>query len=276
VDTRFEAAADAVVAGDLLTLARLLRESPQLTSARSDRPHRATLLHYLAANGVENERQKSPNNAVEVARMLLNGGSEVDLLADMYGCAYTTMSMLVSSTPPAEAGVQEALVETLLDSGAAIEGVGSGRWKSPLLTALAFGHLGAARTLAKRGASIDSLPAVAGLGLLPEASRLLPASSSEERHSALALAAQHGHVEIVRLLLDAGEDPNRYNPPGNHGHSTPMHQAAFYGHKEVVQLLVERRARLDLKDTIYQGTPLGWAEHAGRIEIENYLRAQLA
>ncbi len=81
-------------------------------------------------------------------------------------------------------------------------------------------------------------------------------------------------MEIVRLLLDAGEDPNRYNPKGNHGHSTPLHQAVWSGHAAVVRLLVERGARLDIKDTIYEGTPLGWAEYGGRAEIAEYLRAQ--
>jgi sirohydrochlorin ferrochelatase len=65
------------------------------------------------------------------------------------------------------------------------------------------------------------------------------------------------------LLLDAGEDPNRYNPEGNHPHSTPLHQAVVGGHEAVVRLLVERCARLDLRDTVWQGTPLGWARHGG-------------
>jgi ankyrin repeat protein len=51
-------------------------------------------------------------------------------------------------------------------------------------------------------------------------------------------------------LLDAGEDPNRYNPEGTHAHSTPLHQAALAGHKAVVQLLIERGARLDIQDTV--------------------------
>ncbi len=81
-------------------------------------------------------------------------------------------------------------------------------------------------------------------------------------------------MEIVRLLLDAGEDPNRYNPKGNHAHSTPLHQAVWGGHEDVVRLLVERGARLDIRDTIYEGTPLGWAEHGGRAEIAAYLRSR--
>jgi hypothetical protein len=42
----------------------------------------------------------------------------------------------------------------------------------------------------------------------------------------------------------------------------------------VVRLLVERGARLDIKDTIYQGTPLRWAEHGGRQEVADYLRSR--
>ena len=39
-------------------------------------------------------------------------------------------------------------------------------------------------------------------------------------------------------------------------------------------LLVERGARLDLKDILWHATPAGWAQHAGKRDIEAYLRAQ--
>jgi hypothetical protein len=269
----FESAVDAVVAGDLSTLESLLRGDPELVRARSARDHRATLLHYVAANGVEEERQKTPPNAVAVATFLLQAGAEVDALAAMYGGQCTTMSMLVSSCHPANAGVQIALAETLLDFGSSIEGAGEGPWRSPLMTALAFGYGDTAQALVRRGAMVDGLAAAAGLGRIAEATHLLPASGAESRHRALALAAQHGQVEIVRMLLDAGEDPNRYNPQGNHAHSTPLHQAVLAGHDQVVRLLVERGARLNIADTVHHGTPLGWAEYAGRADLAGYLRA---
>lgn len=278
---RFEAAVEAVVDGDLAALASLLRDDPGLVRARSARVthfdppvHRATLLHYVAANGVEDYRQRTPPNAVAVAQALLTAGAEVDALADMYGGQCTTMSMLVSSGHPAAAGLQVALVETLLDFGAAVDGRGAGDWTSPLMTALAFGYRDAAEALAGRGARVDSLAAAAGLGRLEDARRRLATAARDDRHRALALAAQHGHAEVVRLLLDAGEDPDRFNPKGNHGHSTPLHQASLSGHLEVVRLLVERGARLDIRDTIYGSTPLGWAVYGGQTAVAEHLRTR--
>jgi ankyrin repeat protein len=278
----FESAVEAVVNGDLATLQALLRDHPELIRARSTRRtphdppvHAATLLHYVAANGVEGHRQMTPANAVEITRTLLEAGAEVDATAGMYGGQYATMSMLVSSAHPAKAGLQPALAELLLDFGAAIEGLGSELWKSPLMTALAFGYRDTAEALVRRGARIRTVAAAAGLGRLDDAIRLVPEAEPLDRHRALALAAQLGHAEIVRLLLEAGEDPNRYNPDGNHAHSTPLHQAAFAGHDNVVRLLVERGARLDIRDTVWHGTPLGWALHSGKpkqLAIAGYLR----
>jgi hypothetical protein len=270
---RFEAAVEAVVSGDVAALRSMLHENPELVRARSTRRHHATLLHYVGANGVEDGRQKTPANAVEVAKILLDACAEVDALADMYDKKCTTMSMLVSSCHPAEAGLQAALAETLLDYGAALVGPGSD-WQSALMTALAFGYLNTAEVLARRGAPVDNIAAAAGLGRFEDTARLLPVADTKSRHIALALAAQHGHADVVRLLLDAGEDPNRYNPDGYHSHSTPLHQAVWSNHADVVRLLVERGARLDIQDTVYNGTPLGWAIHGERTAIADYLRAR--
>jgi ankyrin repeat protein len=90
------------------------------------------------------------------------------------------------------------------------------------------------------------------------------------------MAALHGHAAIARMLLEAGEDPNRYNPVGAHSHSTPLHQAALAGHMDVVKVLVERGAELDARDILWHGTPADWAAHAKQTEIEQYLRKRMA
>jgi ankyrin repeat protein len=270
---RFETAVEAVISGDLPTLRSMLRDDPGLVRARSARRHHATLLHYIAANGVEGMRQKTPKNAIDVARVLLDAGAEVDALADMYDEKCTTMSMLVSSTPPNDAGLQPALAETLLDYGAALEGGGS-KWQSALMTALVFGFPRTAEVLVRRGAPVNDVAVAAGLGRLDETARLLPGADAESKHVALALAAQLGHTDVVRLLLDAGEDPNRFNPDGFHSHATPLHQAVSSDHAEVVRLLAERGARLNIQDAIFRGTPLDWAIYLERTAIAAYLRAR--
>lgn len=270
---RFERAVEAVVSGDAATLRSLLREHPDLVRAHSTRRHHATLLHYVAANGVEGDRQKTPPNAVEIAKILLDAGAEPDALADMYDSTCTTMSMLVSSSHPANAGLQAALAEMLLDYGAGLDGPGS-NWQSALMTALAFGYATTAEALARRGARTDTLAAAAGLGHLADVARLLAEADGGSRHAALALAAQLGHADVVRLLLDAGEDPNRFNPDGLHSHATPLHQAVAGDRADVVRLLVERGARLDIHDTIFDGTPLAWAVYCEKPAIAAYLRSR--
>jgi len=269
---RFETAADAVVEGNLELLRRLMAEDPGLIRARSSRRHHSTLLHYIGANGVEGVRQKTPPNALEVTKLLLDAGAEVDAVADLYDSKCTTMSMLVSSAHPAEAGLQAALAELLLDHGAAIDDGPGSEWRSALMTSLTFGYLDTARAMARRGAKLH-LHSAAGLGLVNEVKRMLPGSSAESRHSALALAAQLGHADVIRVLLDAGEDPNRFNPEGQHSHATPLHQAVWSENIDVVRLLVERGARLDIKDRIFEGTPLAWAEYGKKEAIANYLRS---
>src|SRR5262249_16910745 len=81
---QFESAVEAIITGDLTTLKRLLGDTAELIGARSTREHHATLLHYVAANGVEGYRQKTPKNAVKVAEALLKAGAQIDADLD-YG-----------------------------------------------------------------------------------------------------------------------------------------------------------------------------------------------
>ena len=78
----FEAAAEMVICGDLPSLAAALARYPSLIHATSLRPHGATLLHYSAANGVEDERQKVPPNAVEIADLLISRGADINATSD--------------------------------------------------------------------------------------------------------------------------------------------------------------------------------------------------
>jgi ankyrin repeat protein len=215
-----------------------------------------SLLEFVAENPIRHG--KLPANIVEVARLILDAGAKKDRPT-----LDKTLGLVCSGCVARECGVQVALIDLLCDYGADPNRGMPG----------AHGEFEAADALLRRGARVD-LPVAAALGRIDDARRLLPSADPEDRHRALALSAQFGHTEIVHVLLNAGEDPSRYNPSGFHAHSTPLHQAALAGHEETVRLLVERNARLDLKDTIWQGTPEGWASHGGKTQIANYLRAR--
>jgi hypothetical protein len=217
-----------------------------------------TLLEFVAENPVRHGAL--PPNIVAVARVILDAGGRADQAS-----IDSALGLVCSGGVPRECGVQIPLIDLLCDFGADPDGA--------MPSALVHGESAAVDALIRRGAMVD-LPVAAATNRIDMARRELPGADSAHCHRAFALAAQFGHVGIVRLLLDAGEDPDRYNPLGCHSHSTPLHQAALAGHADVVRMLVEGGARLDIRDIHYQGTPLGWAEHAGHTEIAEYLRAR--
>jgi hypothetical protein len=116
----FERAADAVVAGDADTLRQLLDHTADLARARSPRPHRATLLIYCGANGVEEIRQRTPSNAPAIAQLLLERGADPNASCRLYGGGSTTLGLLLTSIHPRRAGVDGDLVRVLARFGAQV------------------------------------------------------------------------------------------------------------------------------------------------------------
>ena len=258
----FRHAVELLDAGDVAGLRAHLNQHPTLVHEHvvfegGNYFRDPTLLEFVAENPV---RQGTlPANIIEVTRVILNAGPSQSARNE-------TLMLVSTGSASRECRMQLPLIDLLCDYGADPN--------SAVQATALHGELEAMNALIGRGARID-LPVAAALARIEDARRLLAGASSEDRHLALTLAADFGHVEIVRLLLDAGEDPNRYNPVGGHSHTTPLHQAAGGGHDEVVRLLVERGARLDLKDILWRATPADWARHAGRTEIEAYLRRKM-
>jgi len=116
-DVDFEDAVDRVVTGNLQQLCELLEAKPQLAYQTSQHPHSATLLHYIAANGVESHRQITPLNAVKVTRYLIKMGSAVNATANIYGGS-TVLALLLTSAHPLSAGVVDDVADVLKQAGA--------------------------------------------------------------------------------------------------------------------------------------------------------------
>jgi ankyrin repeat protein len=272
---RFERAANAIVCGDVRTLKRLLREDPKLIAERSKREHGATLLHYAAANGVEGYRQITPQNIVAVARVLLDAGAEVDATAEMYGGKCTTLGLAATSVHPEKAGVQNALMQLLLDRGASMEAPDLAGNKHSLVEAcLANGRPSAAEYLAQRGARLNFVEAAA-LGRLElvkaqldEKGRLKMPPSVKELESALNNASLYGRRNVVEFLL--ARWPKLAVQEG--GRQTALHCAVIGGHLDLVRLLLRHGALLEVKNE-YGGSVLGqalWsAAHGG--EADTYI-----
>jgi len=235
----FEAAAQAIVDGDEETLRRLLRERPELIRARSEREHRATLLHYVAANGVENYRQHTPNNILRMTELLLAAGAEVDAEANMYGGGCTTLGLVATSAHPRQAGVQNALIQLLLDHGARMEHPNlAGNDHGAVFACLANGCPEAARYLAERGAYLD-LVSAAGVGRLEVVQRLVGQGSMHEVEMALRYAAAYDNGNVVIFLLDRGLDVDAHTGDGE----TALFYAVLSGRLAMIKLLLERGAR---------------------------------
>lgn len=274
--SNFESAANAIISGDVLTLERLLRDDHNLIRARSTREHNASLLHYVSANGVENFRQKTPKNALEVAEILLRAGAEVDAIAAVYRGTCTTLELVATSTHPLQAGVQNALIEKLLGYGAAVDAAPGG--PGIVRHCIANGCPQAAELLASRGARL-TLEGAAALGRLdvvesffyPDGSlKTLTAhsgaSTADQLDSGFLWACAYGQNEVVEFLLKQGVDIAAH---GNDG-QTGLHWAVIGGQLETIKLLLERKAPLEVKN-MYGGTVLGqtlWsAAHGGDPDV---------
>jgi ankyrin repeat protein len=261
--SRFEAAADAIVTGDLAALKRLLREDPKLIHARSTREHNSTLLHYTSANGVEGYRQKTPKNIAGIAELLLDAGAEIDAISNVYGGGCTTLGLAATSVHPELAGVQEPLLQIFLDHGARMDGPAiAGNRHSIVNACIANGRPKAAEFLAQRGAHLD-LAGAAALGRLDLVKSLFDEKQLTE---ALLYACGHGRNSVVEYLLEKGADLAAHRGDGQ----TALHWAAIGGHPDTVKLLLPHSPPLEFTNE-YGGTVLGqttWsAAHGGDPDV---------
>jgi ankyrin repeat protein len=96
----------------------------------------------------------------------------------------------------------------------------------------------------------------------------LPDTAERPLHAALCKAGCAEFDDILKLLLDAGADPNVATNPGVETSAfmrdvrtkgeTPLHRAAAFGSERAITLLLEKGAIVDTRDAAGD-TPLSWA-----------------
>lgn len=86
----------------------------------------------------------------------------------------------------------------------------------------------------------------------------------------LVTAVSSGDVDTARKLLDAEPDLARQQQGG----ASPLHYAAIHGHRNAVDLLIDRGADVEDLDTEYRAAPIGWANEKGHMDLVRHLRAR--
>ena len=87
----------------------------------------------------------------------------------------------------------------------------------------------------------------------------------ERRPDQLVRAAGADSYEAVAQLIELGFDVNA------RPRTAPLHEAAMRGNLQVIRLLLAHGADPDVRDTGYDATPAGWAEHHGQREARQLL-----
>ncbi len=256
-DPSFRAAVDAIHAGDVATLARLLDAEPRLLKERILGPelyrtlnrHQYFLdpkLFWFVANNPRRV-EKMPANIVEVARAMIERG------VDKADLDYT-LELTMSGSDAREQGHQVPLMRALL-------AVGAKPSRETISVAAAYRELDALRALVDLGHPMTA-PIAAALGANALLRDLIATAGPEDVQTAFGLAVINGQLEAARFALDAGADVNAFLPV--HSHSTAVHQAALDDNVALIELLLARGARTDRPDTLWDGTPLGWAIYSKR------------
>lgn len=261
-DPLFRRAVNAIHGGDLRALTTLLDAHPNLLRDRPGEPDcygqdyfRDPKLFWFVANN-PTLMKTMPANIAEVARAMIERGVE---RADLD----YTLELVMSSSIAREQGHQIPLMRLLIEAGAT-------PGPHSIVIALAYSETEPIAALVDRGHPLTATIAAA-LGRNDRLSRLLAAASPEDRQIAFAMAVINAQVESARICLDAGADPNAYMTV--HAHCTALHSATVNDDAEMLKLLVERGARPESRDKLWNDTPLGWAVHNNRSKAEKYLRS---
>jgi len=243
---------------------------------------------FCVSEGVFRETNRS-GNEYQLTHALIAAGALPDIEGGLpLACAVSFGTVRV--------------VDALLDSGAAVDGVD--RDGVPMSYAVHFGWRDVAELLYRRGGSLD-LRFAAGLGRLnlvkswfnPDGS-LKPGAGALSDPYGLELKMRGGsmhrcdrtranildqsfyfacanvHLEVAEYLLQQGAKINAI-VPGLDSHATVLHLIATRdpSYLPVIQFLLDHGANRAVRDEEYFATPADWARHARRQEALELLNA---
>ncbi|MSR64427.1 MAG: hypothetical protein EXS18_01445 [Verrucomicrobiae bacterium] len=223
--------------GDTVKVAHLLEANPSAVNAR-DSFSKRTPLHFATEKG-----------HLDVAELLLKKGADINA-QDYMGM--TPLHWAVDRQ-------QKDVVEFLIANKAQLD-VTNEKGDTPLQLTVWNKTTDLAELLIARGAGLEVTNKNGGTVFLTAAVNgkknlvdllLVKGAKSYDVSKALRGAVQHGHTEVVRLLLARGADANTVDEEG----MSPLHYAAKQCRADLIEMLLANGADTNRKDK-YGQTPL--------------------
>ena len=200
----------------------MIARDPALLAARMTRNHhRRTPLHHAAAR-----------NRPRIVQLLLELGADPNASDATGATALTTAS---------QEGAGAGIVSALLAAGASLD----------FLTAINIGRYGEAEAMLRED------PSRIGAG--------------GRDTIALHLAVSKQNSTTIRWLLAHGVDVNAKRPMWD-CNQTALHMTIEIGAMEIVRLLLEAGADPNIRDDKVRATALGWADYFGREDFAALIR----
>ncbi|KAK4031351.1 ankyrin repeat-containing domain protein [Parachaetomium inaequale] len=185
-----------------------------------------------------------------------NAGSTLLLLAARFGYDFLLPLLLAHKADPHHRDISgltflfghEAVVQLLLDKGAAVDAKEDSTGRKPLSYAARYGREAVVQLLLDKGADVDA--------------------KDDSSETPLSWVATTGHETIVRQLLDKDADVDAKDDSG----WTPLFYAAARGHEAVVRQLLDNDADVEAKDGSGR-TPLFYAAVRGHEAVVRLLKS---
>jgi len=193
----------------------------------------------------------------------------------------TPAELLVEELWAAAAKNYFARVKRLVAHGVDVNAPGRRDGRTPYESALRAGNREVALFLREHGArAVELGPAeelaaacaagdrAAARALLAKDAGLLAALGAHRRMELVLAAVEARRTEGLRLMAELGFDLSAL------GRITALHQAAWMGDVELVQLLLDLGADPSVREPTHGGTPADWATHNRQAEAAALLRAR--